>query len=100
MGFTLLPMGCSRVVVTDAGRDGMLSGFDVAFYASVARATSLPIIASGGASTLDDLSALAVESLATANLDGLIVGAALHTGRFTLRAALEAVRDPGRARWP
>jgi phosphoribosylformimino-5-aminoimidazole carboxamide ribotide isomerase len=58
----------------------------------------VPVIASGGASTLEDLAALAAESLVTPNLDGAIVGAALHTGRFTLEAALEAVRDRGRAR--
>jgi phosphoribosylanthranilate isomerase len=90
--------GCRRFIVTDAGRDGMLSGFDVQFYSAVARATKVPVIASGGPSTLDDLSALAAESLARPNLDSAIVGATLHTGRFTLEAALEAVRDRGRAR--
>ncbi|MBI4936148.1 MAG: bifunctional 1-(5-phosphoribosyl)-5-((5-phosphoribosylamino)methylideneamino)imidazole-4-carboxamide isomerase/phosphoribosylanthranilate isomerase PriA [Actinobacteria bacterium] len=84
--------GCGRFIVTDAGRDGTLSGFDIEFYSAVARATTVPVIASGGASTLDDLAALAAESLATRNLEGVIVGAALHTGRFTLQAALEAVR--------
>jgi phosphoribosylanthranilate isomerase len=90
--------GCSRLIVTDAGRDGMLSGFDIAFYAAVARATTVPVIASGGASTLDDLSALVAASAVTPNLDGAIVGAALHAGRFTFEAALEVVRDRGRAR--
>jgi 1-(5-phosphoribosyl)-5-[(5-phosphoribosylamino)methylideneamino] imidazole-4-carboxamide isomerase/N-(5'phosphoribosyl)anthranilate isomerase len=90
--------GCSRFIVTDSGRDGMLRGFDLAFYAAVARATGVPVIASGGASALDDLCALAAESLVTPSLEGAIVGAALHTGRFTLEAALEAIRDRGRAR--
>ena len=79
-------------------RDGTKSGFDLALTRAVSNAISVPVIASGGASTLDDLAALAAASLVTPNLDGAIVGAALHTGRFTLQAALEVVRDPGRVR--
>ncbi len=83
--------GCRRFIVTDAGRDGMLTGLDADFYTAVARATTVPVIASGGASSLDDLRAL-VKAVRTApNLEGAIVGAALHAGRFTLAEALDIV---------
>lgn len=84
--------GCPRVIVTDAGRDGALSGFDVAFYTAVARATSARVIASGGASSLDDLAAVKAASAVVPNLEGVVVGAALHTGRFTFAEARSIAR--------
>ncbi len=84
--------GCRRVIVTDAGRDGALSGFDIAFYTAVARATSARVIASGGASSLDDLAAVKAVSMVVPNLEGVVVGAALHSGRFTLAEARSIAR--------
>lgn len=83
--------GCQRVIVTDVGRDGSLSGFDPAFYIAVARATSAQVIASGGASSLQDLAAMKSASLVAPNLEGAVVGAALHTGRFTFDEACAIV---------
>ena len=82
--------GCSRFVVTDVGRDGMLSGPNVELLRDVAAATEAPVVASGGIATLDDLRALA--AVADEGVDSAIVGKALYAGRFTLEEALAAVR--------
>jgi phosphoribosyl isomerase A len=84
--------GCARYVVTDVRRDGALRGPNVELYRAVARATTTPVIASGGIASIGDLVALAEASAAGANLEGAIVGSALGAGRFTLAEALEAVR--------
>jgi phosphoribosyl isomerase A len=85
--------GCSRYIVTDVSRDGMLRGPNIELYRAVMRATSAPIVASGGVSTIDDLVALAEVANGGANLEGSIVGKALYARRFTLPEALEAMRQ-------
>jgi phosphoribosyl isomerase A len=82
--------GCARYVVTDVSRDGTLNGPNVELYQAVSRATTASVIASGGISTIGDLVALA-DGAVGGNLEGAVVGAALHTGRFTLPEALEAL---------
>ncbi len=84
--------GCARYVVTDVSRDGTLRGPNVELCRAVTRATSAPVIASGGISTIGDLVVLAEAAAAGANLEGSIIGTALYTGRFTLPEALEAMR--------
>ncbi|HIW91091.1 MAG TPA: bifunctional 1-(5-phosphoribosyl)-5-((5-phosphoribosylamino)methylideneamino)imidazole-4-carboxamide isomerase/phosphoribosylanthranilate isomerase PriA [Candidatus Corynebacterium avicola] len=86
--------GCSRFVVTDVSRDGMLSGPNIDLLRDVAAATSAPVVASGGISSLDDLVALA--RVSGEGVDSAIVGKALYAGKFTLEEALAAVADvPG-----
>ncbi len=84
--------GCARYVVTDVTKDGMLRGPNVELYRSVTRATAAPVIASGGIAAIDDLIVLADLAAAGANLEGSIVGSALHTGRFTLPDAVASMR--------
>jgi 1-(5-phosphoribosyl)-5-[(5-phosphoribosylamino)methylideneamino] imidazole-4-carboxamide isomerase/N-(5'phosphoribosyl)anthranilate isomerase len=86
---------CARYVVTDVGKDGMLRGPNVELYRAITCATMSPVIASGGISAIEDLVALAEAAAAGATLEGAIVGTALYAGRFTLPAALEAVRRIG-----
>jgi phosphoribosylanthranilate isomerase len=86
--------GCARYVVTDVSRDGALAGPNIDLYQAVTRATTTPLLASGGIATLDDLVRLADLAATSAHLEGAIVGAALHAGRFSLADALDAVR-PG-----
>ncbi len=88
-------MGAARYVVTDVSRDGALSGPNLELYEAVALATSAPVVTSGGASTLADLVELADLAVDRPNIEGAIVGTALHAGRFSLPAALEAVRSVG-----
>ncbi|MGH9133293.1 MAG: HisA/HisF-related TIM barrel protein [Ilumatobacteraceae bacterium] len=71
-------------VITDIGRDGTLGGPDLAGLASAAARTAIPVIASGGVASLDDVAALA----ATPGLHGVITGRALYEGRFTVGEAL------------
>jgi phosphoribosylanthranilate isomerase len=80
--------GCARYVVTDVRRDGTLTGPNVDLLAGVTAATDRPVIASGGVSSLADLSAIA----AVPGVEGAIVGKALYAGAFTLPEALAAVR--------
>jgi phosphoribosylformimino-5-aminoimidazole carboxamide ribotide isomerase len=74
-------------IVTDISRDGVLAGPDVDGYARLLATTSVPIIASGGVGTLDDLRALA----ALDGLSGVIVGKAIYERRFTVAEALAAL---------
>ncbi|MCI1256526.1 MULTISPECIES: bifunctional 1-(5-phosphoribosyl)-5-((5-phosphoribosylamino)methylideneamino)imidazole-4-carboxamide isomerase/phosphoribosylanthranilate isomerase PriA [Corynebacterium] len=82
--------GCSRFVVTDVSRDGMLSGPNIELLREVAAATSAPVVASGGISELRDIAALA--AVVDEGVDSAIVGKALYAGRFTLEEALAVAR--------
>ncbi|MBI3215303.1 MAG: bifunctional 1-(5-phosphoribosyl)-5-((5-phosphoribosylamino)methylideneamino)imidazole-4-carboxamide isomerase/phosphoribosylanthranilate isomerase PriA [Mycobacterium sp.] len=81
--------GCSRYVVTDVTKDGTLTGPNLELLTAVAARTDAPVIASGGVSSLDDLTAIA--TLTDRGVEGAIVGKALYAGRFTLPQALSAV---------
>jgi phosphoribosylanthranilate isomerase len=76
--------GCARYVVTDVRRDGTLTGPNVELLRSVTAATDRPVVASGGVSSLADLTAIA----AVPGVEGAIVGKALYAGAFTLPEAL------------
>lgn len=71
------------LVYTDISRDGMLQGANVAAMAQMCAATSLPIIASGGVTTLED-----IRQLAALPLHGCIVGRALYENRLFLKDML------------
>jgi phosphoribosylformimino-5-aminoimidazole carboxamide ribotide isomerase len=80
-------------VITDISRDGMLSGPDIAGLAAAAAATDVPVIASGGVGSLDDVVALA----GVPGLAGVITGKALYENRFTVAEALDALGAVGGA---
>src|SRR4051794_12071328 len=82
--------GCARYVVTDVKRDGTLTGPNLELLRSVTAATARPVIASGGVSSLEDLTAIAT----VPGVEGAIVGKALYAGAFTLPEALDAVSRP------
>lgn len=82
--------GCSRYVVTDVTKDGMMKGPNLELLRDVAGRTDRPVIASGGISTLDDIAA--IRELVSIGVEGAILGKALYAGAFTLREAL-AVAD-------
>ena len=79
--------GCSRYVVTDVNKDGMLNGPNLDLLRDVAGATTAPVVASGGISSLDDIAAL--RTLVNAGIEAAIVGKALYNGNFTLPQALD-----------
>ncbi len=88
LGRRLRQAGVLRVVNTDIGRDGMLSGVDAEGSAGLARHTGLRIIASGGVSDLDDIRRL--KAMEDQGIEGVIVGQAIYTGKLDLRQAIEA----------
>jgi phosphoribosylformimino-5-aminoimidazole carboxamide ribotide isomerase len=79
--------GVAALVYTDIARDGMLSGPNFEATAALAKAVEIPVILSGGVSSLDDL--VRAASCADGRLAGAIVGRALYTGAVELGAALE-----------
>jgi 1-(5-phosphoribosyl)-5-[(5-phosphoribosylamino)methylideneamino] imidazole-4-carboxamide isomerase/N-(5'phosphoribosyl)anthranilate isomerase len=81
--------GCSRYVVTDVRKDGMMQGPNLDLLRQVCDRTDRPVIASGGVSTLADLRA--ISGLRPLGVDGAIIGKALYSGAFTLPDALAAV---------
>ena len=77
----------AALIYTDISRDGMLNGPNLEGLAELSKATTLPIIASGGITTLDD-----VRRLAQLNLAGCIIGRALYEGRLRLPEAINCVQ--------
>ncbi len=80
--------GVAAIIYTDILRDGAMGGPNVDATAALARAVSIPVIASGGVSSLDDLKALKD----TGVIEGAISGRALYDGAIDLGEALTALR--------
>lgn len=78
--------GASRIIYTDISRDGTSLGVNVEATLRLARAVNIPIVASGGVASLDDIRRL--KELETDGVEGVIVGRALYSGAFTLREAI------------
>jgi phosphoribosylformimino-5-aminoimidazole carboxamide ribotide isomerase len=87
--------GVGALVVTDIARDGMLDGPDVVGLRDVVAKVSVPVIASGGVSSLDDLHELAAIDVHGRRLGGAIAGTALYEGRFTVEEAVAACSRRG-----
>jgi phosphoribosylformimino-5-aminoimidazole carboxamide ribotide isomerase len=81
-------LGVSRIIYTDVARDGTLEGVNVEQTCAVARASGLPVTASGGVSSLVEIERL--KTACDARIDSVIVGKALYEKRFTLEEALRA----------
>ena len=83
--------GLAAINFTDIHRDGMQTGPNLAATGQLARAVSVPVVASGGVSTLDDIRNL--KPLAADGGAGVITGRALYSGTLDLRAALAVAGD-------
>jgi phosphoribosylformimino-5-aminoimidazole carboxamide ribotide isomerase len=81
--------GVGALIVTDIARDGMLAGPAVDQYPELLATVRVPLIASGGIGTVDDLRVLARLELA-----GVIVGRAIYESRFTVEEAIAACSAP------
>jgi 1-(5-phosphoribosyl)-5-[(5-phosphoribosylamino)methylideneamino] imidazole-4-carboxamide isomerase/N-(5'phosphoribosyl)anthranilate isomerase len=79
--------GCPRYVVTDVTKDGTLKGPNLELLKEVMTRTSKPVVASGGISSLQDITDL--RALCALGLEGAILGKSLYAGKFTLEQALE-----------
>lgn len=81
--------GVTAIIYTDINRDGAMQGPNVEATAALANAVSIPVIASGGVSSLDDLRALKESG---APLDGAISGRALYDGAIDLAEAIKVLK--------
>jgi phosphoribosylformimino-5-aminoimidazole carboxamide ribonucleotide (ProFAR) isomerase len=86
-------VGLAALIVTEIGRDGTLEGPAFGQLGAVLAASGIPLVASGGVGTLDDLRALARLRSGERGLAGIIVGRAIYEGRFGVAEALESLRE-------
>ncbi|MBV8427816.1 MAG: 1-(5-phosphoribosyl)-5-[(5-phosphoribosylamino)methylideneamino]imidazole-4-carboxamide isomerase [Hyphomicrobiales bacterium] len=82
--------GVCALIHTDIARDGMLAGLDLEATLALAETVDIPVIASGGLASMEDIGRLAEPRCA--RLAGAIVGRALYDGRIDARAALALLR--------
>jgi phosphoribosylformimino-5-aminoimidazole carboxamide ribotide isomerase len=83
-------VGVARIIYTDISRDGTLSGVNVPATAALAKASGIPVIASGGVRDLADMEA--VKQAANDGIEGVIVGKAIYTGSLQLADAIRLLR--------
>jgi phosphoribosylformimino-5-aminoimidazole carboxamide ribotide isomerase len=81
--------GVAAVIYTDIERDGVLKGLNLPATAELARRTSIPVIASGGLASIDDVKALLRPEYGM--LEGAITGRALYDGRLDAKEALALI---------
>jgi len=77
--------GVDSIVYTDIARDGMMQGVNIDATVAMAKASGLPVIASGGVTNMDDIRAL--QEVADAGILGAITGRAIYEGQLDLREA-------------
>jgi len=89
--FEHLPL--AAIIYTDIHRDGMQSGVNIEGTRALAEATKIPVIASGGVSTIDDIRALL--PLEPVGVVGVITGRAIYTGSLDLAEAVALAKSKG-----
>jgi phosphoribosylformimino-5-aminoimidazole carboxamide ribotide isomerase len=85
--------GVEAIIYTDIGRDGMMRGVNVDSVVELARAVTVPVIASGGVTDLADIEALC--AVADEGVSGVVIGRALYEGSLDLPTALRRVVELG-----
>ncbi len=93
LAVTMQEFGAAAIIYTDIHRDGTLAGPNIEALRELADAINIPVIASGGVSSVTDL--LTLLALEPQGVNGVIVGRALYTGDILLKEALQAI-GPGR----
>ena len=90
LGRKFQELGAGSILFTDIDTEGLLKGINPKPTKELAHALDIPVIASGGITTLSD-----IELIKKTGASGIVVGAALYVGNFTLREALklEDVKD-------
>lgn len=88
--------GVAAIIYTDIDRDGLLQGVNVTATADLAAALSIPVIASGGVSSIADIDALLAAQPQSrrrgGGITGVISGRAIYDGRLDLKEALQKLR--------
>jgi len=90
LGKSFEDAGVAAIIYTDIARDGLLAGLNVEATLALAETVAIPVIASGGLASLDDVKRLLQPDCA--KLAGAIAGRALYDGRLDAAAALEMIR--------
>ncbi|MGD9867733.1 MAG: 1-(5-phosphoribosyl)-5-[(5-phosphoribosylamino)methylideneamino]imidazole-4-carboxamide isomerase [Hyphomicrobiales bacterium] len=85
--------GVAAIIYTDISRDGVLKGLNLEATAALAKATGIPVIASGGLASMDDIRNLTKPEYAM--LEGAIAGRALYDGRLDVEEALRLMAGAG-----
>ena len=83
--------GAGEILLTSMDRDGTTDGYDIELTRAVADAVSVPVIASGGAGTLEHLS----EAITDGNADAVLCASIFHYGTFTVHEAKERMAAAG-----
>lgn len=83
--------GAGEILLTSMDKDGTKSGYDIPLTRAVSRAVSVPVIASGGAGSLDHLS----EGVSDGEADAVLVASIFHYGEHTIRDAKEFMSSKG-----
>ena len=79
--------GVESIIYTDIGRDGMLTGINIEATVRLAQSISIPVIASGGLKSMDDVESLC--AVADEGIEGVICGRAIYSGDLDFQAAQE-----------
>ncbi|GEP10558.1 1-(5-phosphoribosyl)-5-[(5-phosphoribosylamino)methylideneamino]imidazole-4-carboxamide isomerase [Methylobacterium gnaphalii] len=87
--------GVAAIIYTDIARDGILKGLNIEMTLALANAVTIPVIASGGLASIDDVHRILQPDCAV--LAGAITGRALYDGRIDPREALDAIRQARQA---
>jgi len=85
-------LGAGEILLTSMDTDGVQTGFDCPLTRAVSRATRIPVIASGGVSSLADIAALRAHE--PDGVAGIICGRALYDGRIDPQVALRLIAEP------
>jgi cyclase len=87
----VVALGAGEILLTSMDRDGTKAGFDILLTRAIADAVPVPVIASGGAGTLDHL----VEGIRDGHATAVLAASIFHFGEFTLRQAKEHMAKAG-----
>jgi cyclase len=87
----VVAQGAGEILLTSMDRDGARSGFDLGLTRAVADAVDVPVIASGGVGTLNDL----VEGITIGGADAVLAASIFHYGEFTIGQAKAAMKGAG-----
>ena len=82
----LQDIGVAAIIYTDINKDGKLSGFDEVGATEIAKSCSIPLIISGGVSTVDDIEK--ISKMSSYGIDGAIIGRAFYEGKISYEDAL------------
>ncbi|NLI62062.1 MAG: 1-(5-phosphoribosyl)-5-[(5-phosphoribosylamino)methylideneamino]imidazole-4-carboxamide isomerase [Methanosarcinaceae archaeon] len=81
-------LGAGSILFTNIDTEGLLSGIETTITEKLVKSVSIPVIASGGVTSLSDI--VCLKQIGT---EGVVVGSALYTGKFTLKEAIDSIKE-------